>query len=85
VRLLQPGHFHLPKRQRQYRLCQRVYSLGNCADVPNVIVAVNRADSIAQVQIPGGSYLDLMNDNQPFQGGMVSVPAQSFLVLEQHY
>jgi len=57
-----------------------VYRMSGCADAsPDVIVALNRADGAQSVDIPAGSYTDLLT-NQPASGGSVSVGPRSFLV-----
>lgn len=57
-----------------------VYTMGGCGDTPDVTVAINRADAAANVEIPAGSYTDLIAA-EPASGGSTSLPARSFLVL----
>ena len=57
-----------------------VYRLGGCAGAPEVTVAINRADVALPVQIPAGSYQDLIQD-KPLQGGEHTLPARGFLLL----
>lgn len=58
-----------------------VYSMGGCGSAaPDVVVAINRADSPRDVQVPAGSYTDLVNESS-VSGGTVNVPARGFLVL----
>jgi len=46
---------------------------------PEVIVAINRADSARSVDIPAGAYKEHVNDAN-FDGGSYSLPARSFAV-----
>jgi glycosidase len=58
-----------------------VYAMGGCGSAaPDVTVAINRADATRSVTIPGGAYTDLLTD-APVDGGSVSLPARSYLVL----
>ncbi|MEZ4228337.1 MAG: alpha-amylase family glycosyl hydrolase [Polyangiaceae bacterium] len=57
-----------------------VYRRSGCEE-RDIIVAINRADGAQSVDIPAGSYTDLMQGGNT-QGGSVSLPARSFLVLE---
>ena len=57
-----------------------VYTVGGCGDTPDVTVAINRSDSSATVDVPAGSYTDLMTDAAS-TGGSISVPARSFVIL----
>jgi hypothetical protein len=59
-----------------------VYRMGGCgAEMPDVIVAVNRADSPRDVPLPAGAYVDLMTDNDVDGGGDHQLPAWGILVL----
>jgi len=59
-----------------------VYRMGGCGtDFPDVIVAINRADSDRTVSVPAGAYTDLMAEAALDISGDVTVPARSFLVL----
>ncbi|PIE16418.1 MAG: hypothetical protein CSA66_07365 [Proteobacteria bacterium] len=58
-----------------------VYRMGGCgAGVPEVVVALNRGDSQANVDLPPGSYTDLIGE-RPVGDGSLSVPARGFRVL----
>ena len=58
-----------------------VYTMGGCGSTaPDVTVAINRADSPRTVNIPLGSYTDLI-DGGDVDGGSRELPARSFLVL----
>ena len=47
---------------------------------PDVTVAINRADGARSVNIPAGSYTNLLTD-AAVSGGSVSVPARDYLIL----
>ena len=58
-----------------------VYTMGGCgSSTPDVTVAINRADSANSVDIPAGSYTDLLGGGT-VSGGSVSLGPRSFLVL----
>jgi len=54
-------------------------SCGSDPAFPEVIIAINKADSARDVNIPGGTYKEHLNDAN-FDGGTYSVPARSFAV-----
>ncbi len=56
-----------------------VYTMGGCGG-DDVTIAINRADSAQSVSIPAGAYTDLLSGAN-VDGGSVSVPARSYLVL----
>ncbi|MBX3270674.1 MAG: hypothetical protein KF729_10450 [Sandaracinaceae bacterium] len=58
-----------------------VYAMGGCGGAAaDVTVAINRADSARNVNLPAGTYTDLL-DGGRVSGGNVSLPPRSFLVL----
>jgi glycosidase len=58
-----------------------VYTMGGCGSAaPDVTVAINRADGARNVNIPAGSYTNLLTD-AAVSGGSVSVPARDYLIL----
>ncbi|MCA9539788.1 MAG: hypothetical protein KC620_12915 [Myxococcales bacterium] len=59
-----------------------VYRMGRCDDerLPDITVAINRADQPREVGIPAGGYVELMTDAM-IEGGQVQVPARSMLIL----
>lgn len=57
-----------------------VYRRSGC-DEKDIIVAINRADGAQSVDIPAGSYTDLITGGSR-AGGSASLPARSFMVLE---
>lgn len=58
-----------------------VYRLTGCDDAsPDIVVAINRSDSGRSLEVPQGSWTDLVA-NRAVQGGAVQVAARSFLVL----
>lgn len=58
-----------------------VYRMGGCgAGAPDVIVAVNRADSAKTVPVPAGSYTDLRTEASS-AGGNISIPARDYVIL----
>ena len=58
-----------------------VYRMGGCgAGAPDVIVAVNRADSARTVPVPRGAYTDLRTQASA-TGGDVSIPARDYILL----
>jgi glycosidase len=59
-----------------------VYRMGGCGgSLPDVIVALNRADAARDVAIPTGSYHDEIADADVTGGGNYTLPARSFAVL----
>jgi len=59
------------------------YRLGGCGDgSPDVTVAINRSDAPRELQIPAGSYRDLILD-EAVEGGARQVPARGFLLLRR--
>jgi glycosidase len=61
-----------------------VYRMGGCApDAKPVVVAVNRADSSKTVNVPTGSYTDLISDSA-HSGGSVTLPARGYLLLREN-
>jgi len=60
-----------------------VYRMGGCgASAPDVVVAVNRADGELSLDIPAGSYTDLL-DGGAHAGGSTTLAARSYLLLQQ--
>lgn len=57
-----------------------VYAMGGCSGADDVTVAINRADAARSVSLPAGAYTDL-SSGAPVDGGSVSLPARSYLVL----
>lgn len=57
-----------------------VYRRAGC-DEADIVVAINRADSVQSVDLPAGTYTDLLSA-QSQAGGSVSLPPRSFLVLQ---
>ncbi len=57
-----------------------VYTMGGCGDTPDVTVAINRADSNRTVDVPAGSFTDVIAD-ETFTGGSFDLDPRSFLVL----
>ncbi len=57
-----------------------VYTMGGVRGSADVTVAINRADESRSVDIPAGSYTDLMA-GAPHSGGAVDLPPRSFLIL----
>ena len=58
-----------------------VYRMGGCGTAaPDVIVAINRADSPRSVNVPSGSYTDLRADSSAM-GGSISIPARDYVLL----
>ncbi|MGE0786008.1 MAG: alpha-amylase family glycosyl hydrolase [Sandaracinaceae bacterium] len=58
-----------------------VYAMGGCGDsAPDVVVAINRSDNPRSVNVPAGSYTDLVSGGAA-SGGSVSVPARGFVIL----
>ena len=58
-----------------------VYAMGGCGEsAPDVTVAINRADASRTVNIPAGSYVDLL-DGGDVAGGAVTLGPRDFLVL----
>lgn len=57
-----------------------VYRLTGCGEDRRVTVAINRSDAERSVDVPAGSYRDLIAGT-PVAGGSVPVPARGFLVL----
>jgi glycosidase len=57
-----------------------MWEMSGCGAEP-IVVAVNRADSPNSVQIPAGSYTNL-RDESSTSGGMMSIPARDFMVLQ---
>ncbi|MBX3249108.1 MAG: hypothetical protein KF901_18160 [Myxococcales bacterium] len=55
-----------------------VYRMTGCGD--DVIVAINKADAARSVNIPAGSYTDLMTEGAA-SGGSRELPARSFVIL----
>ncbi|MEL6179197.1 MAG: Beta-galactosidase C-terminal domain, partial [Myxococcota bacterium] len=57
-----------------------VYVMTGCGEgSPDVVVAINRADSSRSVEIPAGTYTDLLDDGM-VEGGPVTLEPRSFLV-----
>ncbi len=60
-----------------------VYRMTGCgADIPDAVVAINRADSGRSVDIPAGSWVNLITD-APVAGGRVDLGPRSYLLLGQ--
>jgi glycosidase len=58
-----------------------VYRLTGCDEAsPDIVVAINRADTARSLDIPAGAWTDLVA-NRAAQGGATQVGARSFLVL----
>jgi glycosidase len=58
-----------------------VYRMGGCGgDIPDVVVAINRADSARTVSIPAGDWHDEITGTD-ISGGDLSVPGFGYLVL----
>lgn len=58
-----------------------VYRMTGCGgDLPDVTVAINRADQANPVRIPDGQYVDLMT-GEPAAGGPRELPPRGFLLL----
>ncbi len=60
-----------------------VYRMGGCGmTTRDVVVAINRSDSARSVDVPMGTYADLMADGAPsVMGGRVELAPRSFRVL----
>ncbi len=59
-----------------------VYRMGGCGDsLPDVVVAINRADGDRDVPLPSGSYRDEIAGVDVTGGGNYTLPARSFAVL----
>jgi glycosidase len=60
-----------------------VYAMGGCgADAPDVVVAINRAGSDRDVDVPAGSYVDLVAGGA-HPGGSVTLAPRSYLLLRE--
>jgi glycosidase len=60
-----------------------VYSMVGCGvGSPDVTVAINRANAATSVDVPVGSYLDLVEGGS-MEGGSIPVPARGFRVLRR--
>jgi len=58
-----------------------VYRMTGCGgDIPDAIVAINRADSNRSVEIPTGTWVDLLTDT-PVSAGRADLGARSFMLL----
>jgi len=58
-----------------------VYRMGACGgETHDVVIAINRGDDAATVEVPAGTYTDLMADASQ-AGGALTLPARSYRVL----
>jgi len=52
------------------------------SDLPAIIVAINRADTVANVTIPEGNYTELISET-PVTGGEIAIPGRSFFIFRE--
>ena len=64
--------------------------MGGCGDnaIPDIIVAINKSSGAENVNIPSGSYSDLMakalGGTEAVSGGSVTLPAYGIKVLKKN-
>ncbi len=67
-----------------------IYKMGGCGDeaMPDIIVAINKSSGAENVNIPAGSYTDLMakalGGSEAVSGGQVALPAYGIKVLKKN-
>ena len=60
-----------------------IYKMTGCgASSPPVTVVIHKGEQPRVVEVPAGSYTDLLT-GEPVQGGAVTAPARGYLILKQ--